>query len=195
MNSEVDLLQRARSGDKAAGENLYVQYLQKSKSIQGLLRHALQNPHDREELLHEIYLQLIHGRNTFRGEARLSTYIYQVARVTLLQKYRRENTLKRGRIYRQIHEAPDIAADHETSNPEYFYKRKEGREILEELIGRLPEAYREALRLRVLEDCSYEEIAERMKIPVNTVSTKIHKAKKLLAVIFKERGLSEVFDL
>jgi len=194
LNPEIELLQKARNGDHAAGEELFVKYLKESKSIQGLLRHALSNPYDREDILHEIYLQLIGSRNLFRGEARLSTYVYQVARVTVFQKFRKENTLKRGKVYRRIQEPFDIA-DGEASSPEYFYKLKQGREILSELIGRLPEAYRETLRLRVLEDLSYEEIAEKLKIPLNTVSTKIHKGKKLLAVLFQQRGLTEVFDL
>jgi RNA polymerase sigma-70 factor (ECF subfamily) len=194
MNAEVDLLQRARAGDKGAGEQLFREYLKDSKSIQGLLRHSLRNAEDREELLHEIYLQLIEGKNYFRGDARLSTYVYQVARVTIFQKFRRENTLKRGRVYRMIAEPVDIP-DREEASPEYFYKVKQAREIVEEMIGRLPETYKDALRLRVLEDYSYDEIAEKLKIPVNTVSTKIHKGKKLLAVMFRERGLSEVFDI
>lgn len=194
MNSEIELLQRARNGDPIAGEELFVKYLKESKSIQGLLRSALSNPEDRDDILHEIYLQLIGSQNLFRGEAKLSTYVYQVARITVFQKFRKENTLKRGKVYRRIQEPFDIA-DSEKSSPEYFYKLKQGREILSELIGRLPEAYRETIRLRVLEDLSYDEIAEKLKIPLNTVSTKIHKGKKLLAILFHERGLSEVFEI
>ncbi len=194
MNDEIELLQRARSGDPVAAEELFVKYLKESKSIQGLLRHALSNAEDREEILHEIYLQLIGGQNTFRGDARLSTYIYQVARITVFQKFRKENTLKRGKIYRRISEPVDIA-DGEKASPEYFYKIKQGREIISEMISRLPEAYRETLRLRILEDFSYEEIAEKLKIPLNTVSTKIHKGKKLLTLVFREKGLGEVSDL
>jgi RNA polymerase sigma-70 factor (ECF subfamily) len=194
LNPEISLLQRARAGDPAAGEELFTKYLKESKSIQGLLRHALPNSDDREDILHEIYLQLIGSQNLFRGDARLSTYVYQVARITIFQKFRKENTLKRGKVYRRIQEPFDIA-DGEKSSPEYYYKQKQGREILSELIGSLPEAYRETLRLRVLEDASYDEIAEKLKIPLNTVSTKIHKGKKLLGILFRERGLTEVFDL
>src|SRR5262245_53680502 len=107
MVLETDLLRKAREGDRAASEQLYVRYLKESKSILGLLRRALPNPEDREEMLHEIYLQLISGTNTFRGESKLSTYIYQVARITVFQKFRRENTLKRGKIYRSVHEPLD----------------------------------------------------------------------------------------
>ena len=194
LNPETDLLRRARDGDPSAGETLFKTYLKEARSIQGLLRRSLYRPEDREEMLHEIYLQLVSGHNTFRGDARLSTYVYQVARITILQKFRRENTLKRGKIYRTISEPFEIP-DQNQSNPEYAYSMKEARQILRELIERLPAAYRETLRLRVLEDLSYEEIARRMDLPLNTVSTKIHKGKKLLALILKEKGLTEVFDL
>src|SRR5439155_17863855 len=97
------------------------------------------------------------------------------------------------KIYRTISEPYEIA-DGIRSNPEYAYSLKEARQILSDLINRLPEAYRETLRLRVLEDLSYEQIATRMQLPLNTVSTKIHKGKKLLASILKERGFTEVFD-
>ena len=109
------------------------------------------------------------------------------------QKFRRENTLKRGKAYRTVSE-PDDLADNVTSNPEYFYSVREARGILLAAIDRVPEVYREALQLRILEDLTYDEIAQRLKLPVNTVSTKIHKAKKLLANILKERGLAEVSD-
>lgn len=192
MNEEVELLKRAREGDAAASEKLFTEYLQNSRSIQGLLRRALRLPEDREEMLHDIFLQLTSGNNSFRGESRLSTYVYQVARISLFQKFRRENTLKRGKTYRTIVEPGELTD--ESHNPEYSYSLKQGRKILQDLIQRLPDAYREAMRLRVQEDLSYEEIAGRLHLPINTVSTKIHKGKKLLALLLKERGVTEVFE-
>jgi len=184
LNQEAQLLRLARRGDLAASETLFVTYIKGSRSVINFLKRALRNPEDREETLHEIFLRLITGNHEFRGEARLSTYIYQVARITLLQKYRRENTLKRGKVYRIIGEPVEVAAGEETS-PEFLYALKEVREILYKFIERLPTAYREAMRLRVLEDFSYEEIAVRMKLPLPTVSTKIHKGKKILAESLK----------
>jgi len=177
---EVVLLQRAREGNPEAGEEIFVKYLKESRSINGFLRRTLSTREDREDMLHEIYLQLISGSNTFRGESKLSTYIYQVARITVFQKFRKENTLKRGKVFRKISEPIEIAAGIQ-SNPEYTYEMKETQEILSEQIEKLPLAYRDSLRMRVLEDLSYDEIAERMHLPLNTVSTKIHKGKKILA--------------
>lgn len=193
MIQEVELLRRARAGDPSAGDRLYTEYLKDSRSVQGLLRRGLSNPEDRQEILHEVYLQLISGNNTFRGESQLATYVYQVARITMLQKYRRENTLKRGKVYRTISEPIEIA-DGIQASPEYSYTLKETRQLLKELLQKLPDAYCEVLMLRVMEDLSYEEIAERLHLPLNTVSTKIFKGKKLLAGILKEKGIQEVFE-
>jgi RNA polymerase sigma-70 factor (ECF subfamily) len=126
-------------------------------------------------------MALIGGSNDFRGEARLSTYVYQVARITIFQRYRRENTLKRRRAASDANceDLPDSG----WSNPEFAYESKQTRTRVGRMIEGLPQAYREALRLRVLGDLTYEEIAAEMHLPVNTVSTKIHKGKKLLAAL------------
>jgi RNA polymerase sigma-70 factor, ECF subfamily len=193
VNHEVQLLKRAREGDQVAADELFVRYLRDSRPIQSLLRRALSNPQDREEMLHDIYLQLISGGSNFLGKSRLSTYVYRVARVTVFQRYRRENTLKRGKIFRKIVEDTEIPAD-DSADPEYSFSVKQGREIIRNLIAMLPEAYRSVLELRIFKDKSYEDIAEDLKIPINTVSSRIHKGKKLLSEIMKERGYTEVFD-
>jgi RNA polymerase sigma-70 factor, ECF subfamily len=193
VNYEVELLKKAREGNKQAAEELFTVYLKNSRPIQALLRRALFNPEDREEMLHDIYLQLITGGSSFQGKSRLSTYIYRIARVTVFQRYRRENTLKRGKIFRKVMEDTEIPAD-DSAGPEYSFSVKQGREIIRDLISMLPEAYRGVLELRVLNDKSYEDIAEDLKIPINTVSSRIHKGKKLLSEIMRERGFKEVFD-
>jgi RNA polymerase sigma-70 factor (ECF subfamily) len=193
VNYEVELLKKAREGNQQAAEELFTDYLKNSRPIQALLRRALSNPEDREEMLHDIYLQLITGGSSFQGKSRLSTYIYRIARVTVFQRYRRENTLKRGKIFRKVMEDTEIPAD-DSAGPEYSFSVKQGREIIRDLISMLPEAYRGVLELRVLNDKSYEDIAEDLKIPINTVSSRIHKGKKLLSEIMRERGFKEVFD-
>lgn len=181
---ETLILQRARAGDAEAGEELFVKYLKESPPISRLLRRALMNPEDREEMLHEIYMQLVCSRHEFRGEARLSTYVYQVARITIFQKYRKENALKRRMMLKAIEQTHDVP-DSAQISPELSYSRKEKCRIVWKLIDELPAAYRDVLKLRVLQDLSYEQIAGRMQLPINTVSTKIHKGKKLLQAACK----------
>ncbi|HSE40078.1 MAG TPA: RNA polymerase sigma factor [Acidobacteriota bacterium] len=188
--SEIRLLEQARHGDHSALEELYSNYLKGSGAIQALLRKALPRE-QREDMLHEIFVQLISGRHAFRGEAQLKTYVYQIARVTIFQKYRKENTFKRGKSFRIISESSELQ-DLGRTNPESKYCLKQVRKIVHELIEKLPVAYKDALKLRVIKDFSYEEIAEEMSLPLNTVSTKIHKGKKLLLVSSQQHGVREL---
>ena len=59
---------------------------------------------------------------------------------------------------------------------------------LKEIVNQLKEPYRQIIELRYYEDLSYEEIAERMKIPIGTVKIRLNRAKTLLSSIVKERG-------
>ena len=183
---EARLLRLAREGNDVASEELFLKYLKGSTSILNFLRRSLRNPEDREEILHDIYLRLVTGQKEFRGEARLSTYIYRIASITLLQKFRRENALKRGRVYRIVSEPVEVVSGRESS-PDFHYNLKQVRKLLSDLIHRLPDSYREAMRLRVLEDYSYNEIAAKLDLPLPTVSTKLHKGKKLLAELARRQ--------
>lgn len=190
VTREVRLLRSAREGNAAAAEELFLNYLKGSRSIGCLLRKALANPADREEMLHEIYMALVSTSNLFRGESRLSTYVYRVARITIFQKYRRENTMKRRQLLQTLTEALE-PGDNGRSSPEAAYMLEQNHQLVERMIQELPGAYQEALRLRVQKDLSYEEIAAQMHLPINTVSTRIHKGKKLLAALHGSRKLSE----
>ncbi len=189
MLQEQELIARARGGDRVASEKLFLDYIKQSRPVNGFLRRALSDPADREEMLHDIFLQLMSGPN-FRGEAQLSTYVYQIARRTVFQKFRRENTRKRGGFCQIMSsEVEQEAGLH--SNPEYNYSVGRRRKLLLDLIEEIPYPYRIALRLRVLDDMTYTEIASRMQIPLNTVSTKIHKGKKILFEQLKRHSGSD----
>jgi len=190
---EADLLNKARSGDPAATQALYEQYLKNSPAVLGLLRRALPHPEDREDALHDILIALLESRAEFRGEAQLSTYVFQVARVTLLQRFRRENTAKRGGLVRTI-AAPDARAEPAApGTPHYYYEQQEMRQIVRRQVAELPEVYREAVWLRAVEGLTYEEVAVRLQIPPNTAATRIHKGKQLLMGRLKGLGYWKVF--
>ncbi|MCI0612991.1 sigma-70 family RNA polymerase sigma factor [bacterium] len=193
-SSEIELLKQARTGDVSALEMLYIRYLKGSSAIQALLRKAISRSEEREEMLHEIFLQLVSGRHAFRGESQLKTYIYQVARITIFQKYRKENTLKRGKAFRIFSELWE-PQDPIKITPESSYSLKQATQLVKKMIEQLPVTYRDVLRLRVMNDLSYQEIAQEMKLPLNTVSTKIHKGKKLLLVDSREQKIRRLLQV
>ena len=72
-------------------------------------------------------------------------------------------------------------------NPEEDLIRRQRDAALKEVVAELKEPYRRIIELRYYEDLSYEEIAERLKLPLGTVKVRLMRAKTLLASMVKER--------
>jgi RNA polymerase sigma-70 factor, ECF subfamily len=188
-SSERDLLARSRSGDRAAQATLYEQYIHGSPQIRGLLRRAVHDESQREDLLQEIYLAVVGSSGEFRGESRLSTYLFRVAQLTIMEAHRSANTQKRGGHVRLVGDAE--WAEHPADEPQSTaleYEEVEVRLALARVMDRVPEAYREALRLRLEEELDYQEIAARLGIPMNTVATRIFKGKAVLIEQLRRAG-------
>ncbi|MEW5979275.1 MAG: sigma-70 family RNA polymerase sigma factor [Acidobacteriota bacterium] len=188
-SGEFEMLRQARAGDGKAASELYENFLKNSRPIMALLRSSFGNEEDRRDTLHDVYVQLVSGRNDFRGECRLSTYVFQVARFTIYQKYRRESTESRGKAL-QVNwdESVENSVCSTEGDPESLYQWKETREVIHRLIGQIPACYRHPLLLRMIEELSYRKIAERLHIPIKTVATRIHKGKKLLTALLQTSG-------
>lgn len=73
-------------------------------------------------------------------------------------------------------------------NPEETLIRRQRDEALKQVVMQLKEPYRQMIEMRYYDDLSYEEIAERMHIPMGTVKVRLMRAKALLAAIVKEKG-------
>lgn len=73
-------------------------------------------------------------------------------------------------------------------NPEETLIRRQRDEALKQVVMQLKEPYRQMIEMRYYDDLSYEEIAERMHIPMGTVKVRLMRAKALLAAIVREKG-------
>jgi RNA polymerase sigma-70 factor (ECF subfamily) len=186
---ERDLLARARAGDRQAQAELYEQYIYHAPAIRGLLRRAVQSEAEREDLLQEIFLAVIRSAGEFRGDSRLSTYLFRVAQLTVLESFRAANTQKRGGHIRLVAESDwsENPAQEPRSTPLEF-EEIDLRLAMDKLMEQVPEAYREALRLRLFEELDYQQIAERLSIPLNTVATRIFKGKAVLVELLRKAG-------
>ena len=73
-------------------------------------------------------------------------------------------------------------------NPEESMIRMQRDEALKQLVSELKPAYREIIEMRYYEDLSYEEIAQRTKLPLGTVKIRLLRAKNLLAAVMAKKG-------
>jgi len=162
------LVDRLRRGDPRAFEELVIAYQHR---VFGVALRMLRNRSEAEEIAQEVFLRVHGAVEDFRGEAKLSTWLYAITSRLCL------NRLAAGerRMAREGHETLErLTAD---VDPAAQLERGELEAALQRAITELPEERRIVVVLRDLEGLPYEEIAEVLDLPVNTVRSRLHRAR------------------
>ena len=135
------------------------------------------SPSESEDLVQETYLRLWRHRGDYRPTAKLSTFLFLMARQVRIDALRRQTRRER-REDKWASEQP-VATDAGGLGV---------REDVRWALARLSEPLREVVELGVLQDLPYAEVAEVLEIPVGTVKSRMHNALKELKEIFDEQG-------
>jgi RNA polymerase sigma-70 factor (ECF subfamily) len=182
--AEEALAARAAAGDVGAYDAL-VNLL--GRRVMSVAMRLLQDRGEAEDLTQEVFVALYHHLPDFRGESRLSTWVY---RITHNRALNRLKFLKRRQHGHHVDvDDPAVArgvADPETgagerADPVRGLHHRGLSKVLEAHLRALPEEQRTLVVLRDLEDCSYEEIAEITGLPLGTVKSRLHRARAELA--------------
>lgn len=129
-----------------------------------------------EEVAQETFFRAYRSLASFRGEAKLRTWLYRIATNLSIDLVARQ----RERPVEHVPEQPS----HRT--PARVVEVTVQSEELREALGQLPDLLREPLMLREFELLSYEDISRQLEIPLNTVRTRIFRAKAQLRDLMKE---------
>jgi RNA polymerase sigma-70 factor (ECF subfamily) len=129
-----------------------------------------------EDLVQETYLRLWNYRREYKPTAKLSTFLFLIARQVRIDALRRQ-TRREIREERWGKEQPDI------QQPDSY-----AIDDVRWAVSRLSEPLREVVELGVFQDLPYAEVAEILSIPVGTVKSRMSNALKKLKEIFNEQG-------
>jgi RNA polymerase sigma-70 factor (ECF subfamily) len=162
MNSDEVLMLEFQQGSRPAFEELYARY---SGPLYGFFRRRLESPQRAEDLAQETFLALIRGASRYQPRALVRTYLYGIA-LKLLAAERRK----------QRRDGPDIEAIAEPSSR----GTQESGLWVREALAKLDPGDREILMLREYEQLSYGEIAELLRVPINTVRSRLFRARLAL---------------
>jgi RNA polymerase sigma-70 factor (ECF subfamily) len=164
---EGELVRDALAGDERAFRKILEGHY---ALIYSVVRGVAGPRDETDDIVQDVFIKIFRALKDFRGQSRLSTWIYRIARNEALNAAER----RKPQVI-PIDDCADLPASGES--PEDSHRRRVGRERLERLMERLDERQRIAIELRYLGDKSYEEIAEIMEIPLGTVKTHIYRAK------------------
>lgn len=157
--------------------------------IYNFIYRMIHDKHQVEDLTQEAFIKAFGSPAGFNEEYAFSTWLYKIATNNSID-YIRKRKLHTYSIDKPI-EASDsdytFELPDETYEPDKDMIRDQRSNMLTEAIGKLPEKYRKVIRMRHVEEKSYEEIATRLKLPIGTVKAHIFRARELLYKSLKNR--------
>ena len=166
---EPTLVGRAGRGDRVAFAELVRRHQGK---VRALLLRLCGDRSLADDLAQEVFLRAYRGLVGFEGRSSFGTWVYRISYNVYL------NHRSRTRSYAALPEDYDVRAaapDDALSAPRADLRRDLGAAIEE-----LPARYRAVIVLYYLQEVSYPEIAEILELPLGTVKTHLHRAKRLL---------------
>jgi RNA polymerase sigma-70 factor (ECF subfamily) len=172
-----ELLAQCRAGDRAAVEQLVQEYQpQLFRLAFSILDDGSQNGSaDAQEVTQDSLMAALRSLDSYRGEAKLSTWLYSITvnlcRNRLRARQRRERV-------RKLFERLTTPIDDAPSQPENVIIQKQTESSLFEIVQSLNEKHRLPVILRYYHDCPIAEIAQILDIPEGTVHSRLNTARK-----------------
>lgn len=166
---ELTLVLRAGRSDRMAFAELVRRHQGK---VRALLLRLCGDRSLADDLAQEVFLRAYRGLLGFEGRSSFGTWVYRISYNVYL------NHRTRTRSYAALPEDYDARAA--APDDAHSAPRADLRRDLEAAIAELPERYRAVIVLYYLQEVSYPEIAEILELPLGTVKTHLHRAKRLL---------------
>ncbi|MEN9525288.1 MAG: hypothetical protein RLZZ256_672 [Bacteroidota bacterium] len=139
----------------------------------------VQSASDAEDIAQEVFIQIFRSIDQFKGESKLSTWVYRIATTKSLDFLRSKKSKKR---FAFLHRLGLPGEDREMDIPEFHHpgvaaEQKETAALLFRAIAKLPDNQKTAFILTRLEQLSHAETSNIMKITVPAVESLLHRAR------------------
>jgi len=170
---DVALVADAARGDLEAFAGLVRRH---QGFVFGAVMRVVKNVSWAEDITQEVFIRAYRGIGEFRGDSAVRSWLYRIATNLSLNAVTRQRERPTGNL-------PDTPAP---LGPAQLVEAAAMAEAMQMAIAELPQEWQQPLLLRQREECSYEEIAERLGIPLNTVRTRIFRARQALQAQLKD---------
>src|SRR5213075_2510907 len=178
------LIEQCLSGDQSAWDTIVRQHWRKVFNV----AYKFVGKHDEaEDLTQEIFLKVFKALDTFDRRANFQTWLISVSRNLCIDHYRSVRK-ERETIDRDV-DASELMPVSKTQGQMAMMEQRDRVQLLKEAMGALPRALRTAVLMRDIQELSYHEIAQKLKLPEGTVKSRINRGRNELArQIKKLRG-------
>jgi RNA polymerase sigma-70 factor, ECF subfamily len=191
---ETKFVARLVARDESAFNELVVAY---ERRVFALVFRMIGRREEAEDLAQEVFVQVFKAIDQFRGESKLSTWIFRIA-VNLCKNRAKYLSRRRAGEQEDVHEMADRMSGEggkgvtvgDISRPDEILEGVQLERIVKRAIAEVDADFREVLILRDVEDMSYDEIAQVTGLPEGTVKSRIFRARTQLRALV-EKALGE----
>lgn len=183
--SDEDLMSHFQAGSVEAFNILVDRY---SERLTHYLYGFLGDMKRCEDLLQETFLRVYRNRHSYRRIAKFSTWLYTIAGNLARSEYRKR---KRRRLYsiqsvNRDNEEYEMQIPDESFSPDRHAESMIQDEYIQQALKEIPQAFREVVVLRDIQQLAYEEIAEITGLPMGTVKSRINRGRTKLQALLKD---------
>ena len=178
------LIQRCLTGDQLAWEQIVRQYWRKVFNV----AYKFVGKHDEaEDLTQDIFLKIFKSLDTFDRRANFQTWLISISRNLCIDHYRSVRK-ERETIDRDV-DANELSPLSHDPSPVAALEQRDRVALLKQALSALPDTLRTAVLMRDIQELSYQEIADQLRLPEGTVKSRINRGRTELArQIRKLRG-------
>lgn len=176
--TDEELMKRFQEGDRGAFDEIVSRY---RNPLFSFIYRLLSDPAFTEDILQETFIRVWSNKDSYREVAKFSTWIYTIAGNLAKSELRRQKIRRWFTIGSPTNGNPDddrpLDVIDEDADPHHDLERKQIKANVDREIQRLPAVFREVIELRDVQELSYEEIGEILKIPLGTVKSRVNRAR------------------
>lgn len=179
--NESELLKGIQQGDRNAFRLLVETY---QRMVVNTCFGIVHSTADAEDLAQDVFLEIFRTAESFRGDSKISTWLYRIATNRSLNFVRNK---KRKGFFQSLEETftggknrNSEISENRGDQPDQNITDQQRSDLLHRTIDQLPEKQRIAFTLNKYEELPYQQIAEIMEISLASVESLIHRAKKNL---------------
>jgi RNA polymerase sigma factor (sigma-70 family) len=177
--NEWILIEQLKQGDQTAFRKIVEAW---QDLVYNTAMGIVQNPEDAEDVAQEVFVQVFESVHQFKGESKLSTWLYRITISKAMDHLRRKNRKKRFAFVKTLFTDQNEAVVHppDFNHPGVRMENREKSVTLMKAVNQLPDNQKIAFTLHKIEGLSYQEISEVMETTISSVESLMHRAKSNL---------------
>ncbi|MDP3921181.1 MAG: sigma-70 family RNA polymerase sigma factor [Candidatus Omnitrophota bacterium] len=180
----TDTLERAGDGDLQAFNEIY---RSSAGFVYSIALRMARNTADAEEITQDVFVKAYKNLKAYEGRSSFKTWIYRIAMNTAINFCKKRSAEFKKRELREREPSPGVVSNEAEKN---LFK-EDAEKKLGELLGCLNEDQRACILLREIEGLDYRQIADVLKIELNTVRSRLKRAREAMIAYARQGGVKD----